>query len=144
MEKLFIFFSTKLGLLHYLASPPVLVAPVQKEPLLLYIMATNQVVSAVLVGERGAPPKQSSKGKRPRNPFPGQSSKKRRPGGQGFEDPSTPTPSIIIEPNIEGDEGIQSEATQPGATPTTSWGAEDVEDTEPAKGSATRKVQHLV
>ena len=59
-----------------LASPPILVAPMEKEPLLLYIAATNQVVIAVLAAERDASPKKSSKGKRPGDPFPGQSSKK--------------------------------------------------------------------
>ena len=37
------------SLKSYLASPPILVAPVDKESLLLYIAATNQVVSDVLV-----------------------------------------------------------------------------------------------
>lgn len=36
---------------RYLASPPILVALRPREPLLLYIAATNQVVSAVLVVE---------------------------------------------------------------------------------------------
>ena len=36
------------SLKRYLASPPILVAPMEKEPLLLYIAATNQVISAVL------------------------------------------------------------------------------------------------
>jgi hypothetical protein len=35
-----------------LSMPPVLVAPKEKEPLLLYIVATHQVVSTVLVVER--------------------------------------------------------------------------------------------
>jgi hypothetical protein len=35
-----------------LSTPPVLVAPKEKEPLLLYIVATHQVVSTVLVVER--------------------------------------------------------------------------------------------
>jgi hypothetical protein len=35
-----------------LSTPPVLVAPKEREPLLLYIAATNQVVSTVLVVER--------------------------------------------------------------------------------------------
>jgi hypothetical protein len=35
-----------------LSTPPVLVAPREKEPLLLYIAATHQVVSTVLVAER--------------------------------------------------------------------------------------------
>jgi hypothetical protein len=35
-----------------LFTPPVLVAPKEKEPLLLYIAATHQVVSTVLVVER--------------------------------------------------------------------------------------------
>ena len=65
------------SLKRYLAPPPVLAAPAEKKPLLLYIAATNQVVSAVLVAERDAPPKTSSKGKCPGDPFPGQSSKKR-------------------------------------------------------------------
>jgi hypothetical protein len=34
------------------STPPVLVAPNEKEPLLLYIAATHQVVSMVLVVER--------------------------------------------------------------------------------------------
>jgi hypothetical protein len=35
-----------------LSTPPVLVAPNEKEPLLLYIVATHKVVSTVLVVER--------------------------------------------------------------------------------------------
>jgi hypothetical protein len=35
-----------------LSTPPVLVAPNEKEPLLLYIVAIHQVVSTVLVVER--------------------------------------------------------------------------------------------
>jgi hypothetical protein len=35
-----------------LSTPPVLVAPNEKQPLLLYIAATHQVVSTVLVVER--------------------------------------------------------------------------------------------
>jgi hypothetical protein len=35
-----------------LSTPPVLVIPKEKEPLLLYIAATHQVVSMVLVVER--------------------------------------------------------------------------------------------
>jgi dsDNA-binding SOS-regulon protein len=35
-----------------LSTPPVLVAPNEKEPLLLYIAATHQVVSTILVVER--------------------------------------------------------------------------------------------
>ena len=36
----------------YLSSTPVLVAPKPQEPLLLYLAATNQVVSAALVAQR--------------------------------------------------------------------------------------------
>src|SRR3989337_150559 len=36
----------------YLSSPPVLVAPKPQEPLLLYLVVTNQVVSAALVAKR--------------------------------------------------------------------------------------------
>jgi dsDNA-binding SOS-regulon protein len=35
-----------------LSTPPVLVAPKEREPLLLYIAATHQVVSTVLVVKR--------------------------------------------------------------------------------------------
>ena len=45
------------SLKRYLASPLILVAPAKKEPRMLYIAATNQVISAVLVAERDAPPK---------------------------------------------------------------------------------------
>ena len=59
------------SLKSYLASQPVLVAPMEKEPLLLCVTATNQVISAVLVAERDASPKKSSKGKRSGDPSPG-------------------------------------------------------------------------
>ena len=74
------------SLKSYLASPPILVAPVDKEPLLLYIAATNQVVSTVLVVERDAPT-DKSKGKRSGNTLPGQPSKKRTPRNDGSKDP---------------------------------------------------------
>ena len=35
-----------------LSTPPILVTPKEKEPMLLYIAATNQVVSTALVVER--------------------------------------------------------------------------------------------
>ena len=68
------------SLKRYLASPPVLVAPAEKEPLLLYTAATNQVISVVLVAECDAPPKKPSNGKRHGDPFRGKSSKKGRSG----------------------------------------------------------------
>ena len=74
------------SLKSYLTSPPILVAPVDKEPLLMYIAATNQVVSAVLVVERDAPT-DKSKGKHSGNPLPGQPSKKRTSGNDGSKDP---------------------------------------------------------
>jgi hypothetical protein len=40
------------GLKHYLSSPPVIVAPELSEPLLLYIVATTEVVSMVLFIKR--------------------------------------------------------------------------------------------
>ncbi|MBI0385279.1 hypothetical protein JBE27_55690, partial [Streptomyces albiflaviniger] len=40
---------------RYLASPPVMVAPRPREPLLLYLAATPQTASAVLVAEREEP-----------------------------------------------------------------------------------------
>src|SRR3954464_1394978 len=42
------------GLEEYLSSTPILVAPRPQEKLLLYLAATNQVVSAALVAEREA------------------------------------------------------------------------------------------
>ena len=75
------------SLKSYLASPPILVAPVDKEPLLLYIAATNQVVSAVVVVERDALT-DKPKGKRSGNTLPGQPSKRRTPVFDGSRDPS--------------------------------------------------------
>jgi hypothetical protein len=37
---------------HRLSTSPVLITPREKEPMLLYISATNQVVSSALVAER--------------------------------------------------------------------------------------------
>jgi hypothetical protein len=37
---------------RYLTSPPVMVAPEPSEPLLLYIVATSEAVSMVMVAER--------------------------------------------------------------------------------------------
>jgi hypothetical protein len=39
---------------RYLTSPPIIVAPASREPLLLYIAATTRTASAVLVAERDA------------------------------------------------------------------------------------------
>jgi hypothetical protein len=39
---------------RYLTSPPIMVAPTFREPLLLYIAATPRTASVVLVAERGA------------------------------------------------------------------------------------------
>jgi hypothetical protein len=44
--------ATFVQLKKVLSTPPVLVAPKEKEPLLLYIAATHQVVSTVLVVEQ--------------------------------------------------------------------------------------------
>ena len=62
-------------------------APVDKEPLLLYIAATNQVVSVVLVVERDAPT-DKSKGKSSGNTLPGHPSKRRTLVSDGSKDPS--------------------------------------------------------
>ena len=43
------------NLKQYLSSPPVLAAAQPGEPLLLYVAATTQVVSAVLIAEREEP-----------------------------------------------------------------------------------------
>jgi hypothetical protein len=45
-----------------LALPPILVAPRPNEALLLYVAATSQVVSAVLVAEREEDPKLAESG----------------------------------------------------------------------------------
>ena len=37
---------------HVLSTPPILVAPTPKEPIFLYVVTTNRVVSTVLVVER--------------------------------------------------------------------------------------------
>ena len=104
------------SLKSYLASPPILVAPVDKEPLLLYIAATNQVVSAVLVVERDAPPSKIN-GKRPGNILPGQPSKKRQPGDKGPEgpEPGMPTDAAIdvAEEASLGADALPLEAAQP-------------------------------
>ena len=44
--------ATLQDLKKYLSSTPLLVAPKPQEPLLLYLVATNQVVSAALVAQR--------------------------------------------------------------------------------------------
>ena len=74
------------SLKSYLTSPPILVAPVDKEPLLLYIAATNQVVSAVLVVERDAPT-DKSRSKRSGNTLPGHPSKRRTLVSDGSKEP---------------------------------------------------------
>src|SRR4051812_35753885 len=37
---------------HMLSTAPILAAPIEKEPMMLYIAATNRVISAVMVVER--------------------------------------------------------------------------------------------
>jgi hypothetical protein len=49
---------------NILKSPPILTAPTTEEPMLLYISATTQVVSAALVVEREEP-RRSEKVQRP-------------------------------------------------------------------------------
>ena len=71
-------------------------APVDKEPLLLYISATNQVVSAVLVVEHDAPT-HKSKGKRSGNTLPGQPSKKRTPGNDGLAESAQGSPTRKVQ-----------------------------------------------
>ena len=88
------------SLKRYLASPPIDVVPVKKEPLLLYIAATNQVVSAVLVVVRDAP-LDRVKGKRPGNAILGQPSKMRAPGNDGSKDPQPDKPACATSVNVE-------------------------------------------
>jgi hypothetical protein len=52
------------SLKNMLKSPPILTAPTPKEPMLLYISAMTQVVSAALVVEREEP-RRSQKVQRP-------------------------------------------------------------------------------
>ena len=112
----------------------------------MYIAATNQVISVVLVAERDAPPKESSKakGKHPGNSSPGQPDKKRRPGDQGSEDPNAPTMPTDIEPLIGEDGKVHSEGAMPEATSPTPRDPKNMEEAEPGKDSATRKVLHPV
>ena len=52
-----------LQLKRVMSTPPVLTAPAAKEPMLLYIAATNQVVSMVIVVERAEVGKAQSRGR---------------------------------------------------------------------------------
>jgi dsDNA-binding SOS-regulon protein len=63
---------------RYLTSPPVMVAPELREPLLLYIAATVEVVSMVLVGKRLEPPQPQETKEAPTN---GSGSKGLEPAG---------------------------------------------------------------
>ena len=103
-------------------------APVDKEPLLLYIAATNQVVSAALVMERDAPT-DKSKGKHSGNTLPGHPSKRRAPVSDGSEYPSPGELACATEEASLG--ATLPEEESPGSV-------------EPAQGSPTRKVQHPV
>ena len=103
-------------------------ASVDKEPLLLYIAVTNQVVSAVLVVEHDAPADKSMS-KRSGNILPGHPSKKRASVSGGSKDP--PPDDLAC------------------ATEEASLGATTPEDEPPrlvesTQGSPARKVQHPV
>ena len=78
----------------------ILVAPIEKEALLLYITATNQVVSVVLVVESDAP-SDRGKGKRPENTLLGQPSKRKTSGGDGSKDPQPGEPASATDGVVE-------------------------------------------
>ena len=94
----------------------------------MYIAATNQVVSTVLVVERDAPT-DKSKGKHSGNTLLGQPSKKRTPGNDGSKDPQPDELACAAEEASLG--AIPPEEEFPGSV-------------ESAQGSPTRKVQHPV
>ena len=104
---------------------------------MLYIAATNQVISVVLVAECEAPPKESSKtkGKRPGNSSPGQPGKKRRPS-----DLNALTTPAGVEPLFAEEGEPHSEGALPGATSPTPRDPKDVEEADPDKDLETRKV----
>ena len=95
-----------------------------KEPLLLYIAATNQVVSAVLVVERDAPT-DKSRSKRSGNILPGHPSKKRASVSGGSKDLP---PDDLTRATEEGSLGATTPVDEPPRL---------VESTQ---GSPTRKV----
>ena len=120
------------SLKRYLASPPILVAPIEKDPMLLYIAPTNQVVSVVLVVERDAP-SDRVKGKHRENTLPGQPNKKRASGNDSSKDPQPNEPTCVAKGVAEE---ISLEAIPLKAKYVCSAG--------PAEGSPTHKVQHPV
>ncbi|RLM75213.1 retrotransposon protein, putative, unclassified [Panicum miliaceum] len=95
----------------YLSSPPVLVAPREGEALLLYISATLQVVSAVLVVEREEEDPGQCKGTTGENTDPGgepADTGEREKPGEGISNPGQP----------EDDQDTQGQPVpDPGITP---------------------------
>jgi predicted Rdx family selenoprotein len=87
----------------YLSSPPVLVAPLTEEPLLLHIAATTDVVSMVLVAERDEPIKH---GPNPREPIRG---------------PYTEVPAEAVNPpddGVTGEIAMSGYSLEPGPSST--------------------------
>jgi hypothetical protein len=76
---------------RYLTSPPVMVAPEPGEPLLLYIVATSEAVSMVLVAERPDPHDlhelRSSSADRSSSQDPGSAEEPGATDGSGFQHP---------------------------------------------------------
>ena len=70
----------------YLASLPIMVAPKAREPLLLYLAATPQTASAVLVAEREEPALLKEKAPLAPAQAPGQQGLPETPGQQGLSE----------------------------------------------------------
>ena len=86
----------------YLSSTPILVAPKPQEPLPLYLAATNQVVSAALVAQRGVDEEaamvaESADGK-PKTPPAGPGADKARPSAESVAARAMPPQSIGVVP----------------------------------------------
>ena len=85
----------------YLTSPPVLVAPSEGEPLLLYVSASPQVVSMVLVVERDECSGQGAGSQLPTAP--------KKPSVLGAPPEQGVEPEITAPP----DQGVEPETTAP-------------------------------
>ena len=86
---------------RYLSSTPILVAPKPREPLLLYLAATNQVVSVALVAQR-EPKGEAAVAAEPSDGGPGSS--RAEPDAGEPEPPARPGPGEA-EPERMGEVG---------------------------------------
>ena len=86
----------------YLSSTPILVAPRPQEPLLLYLAATNQVVSAALVAQREVDEEATmaaeSADDKPKTPPTGPGADKARPPTESGATKAVPAQSSEVVP----------------------------------------------